>query len=272
MIARELRCSTQKVRHHIALTGGIRPTHRKRSVLRLSLHEREEVSRGIAAGLSARTISTLVGKTALTISHEIERNGGRARYRATWLMSGPGNSRDGLAPSTLDRNEELSELVRFKLAEDCSPQQIAAWLKTVFPDEPDWWISHDAIYRTLCNSIRLSLPSTLVKHLRSGRRVRHPCVASKMGQGRGRLVGIKSIRSRLVQVQQRTEVGAWEGDLVIGKDLPLSRVWSSVPPDDSAWSNSTGLKQVMCGPPWSVTSGRCRQDRYGRSLGVRGER
>src|SRR5690242_16310874 len=53
-----------------------------RSALRLSLAEREEVSRGLAGGESLRAIAGRLGRSPSTISREVVANGGRRRYRA----------------------------------------------------------------------------------------------------------------------------------------------------------------------------------------------
>jgi DNA-binding CsgD family transcriptional regulator len=53
-----------------------------RSPLRLSLAEREEISRGVATGESLRVIARGLGRTPSTVSREVARNGGRASYRA----------------------------------------------------------------------------------------------------------------------------------------------------------------------------------------------
>lgn len=183
MIARAVRCGPAAVRSHLALTCGIRPAPRHRSELRLSLAEREEISRGIAAGESARAIASRIGRSASSVSREIARSGGRDAYRAadadaaTWERSRPPKV------SKLDRCEGLREMVRLKLTDDWSPEQIAAWLRRSFPDKPEWWISHEAIYRHLYVSTRLTLPSTLTSHLRSGRPARMSRLARKTKQG-----------------------------------------------------------------------------------------
>jgi DNA-binding CsgD family transcriptional regulator len=64
-------------------TGGIRPPNRVRSRRTLSLAEREEISRGVVAGCSLRSIAASLNRAASTISREINRNGGRQQYRAT---------------------------------------------------------------------------------------------------------------------------------------------------------------------------------------------
>src|SRR5260221_5373237 len=66
----------------LAPRGGIRPAPRRRSRLALTLSEREEISRGIAAYQSARSMARLLGHSASTVSREIRRNGGYDRYRA----------------------------------------------------------------------------------------------------------------------------------------------------------------------------------------------
>ena len=61
--------------------GGIRPRKRCRSRLALTLAEREEISRGIVAGSSIRSIARLLDRDPSTVSREIKRNGGPRRYR-----------------------------------------------------------------------------------------------------------------------------------------------------------------------------------------------
>jgi IS30 family transposase len=61
----------------LSRTGGIRPLPRRRSHLALALAEREEISRGVMAGLSARMIACSLARAPCTVSREIRRNGGR---------------------------------------------------------------------------------------------------------------------------------------------------------------------------------------------------
>jgi len=76
-------------RHHtsvqgiLARTGGMQPAQRHRSSLALTLAEREEISRSVAAGRSLRSIATLLGRAPSTVSREINRNGDRGTYRAS---------------------------------------------------------------------------------------------------------------------------------------------------------------------------------------------
>ena len=67
----------------LSRAGGIRPRPRIRSRLSLTLSEREDVSRGLSAGLSMRAIAVQLGRSPSTVSREIARNGGYDDYRAS---------------------------------------------------------------------------------------------------------------------------------------------------------------------------------------------
>ncbi len=82
VLAREMRVNPSTVRDLLHRTGGIRPAPKRRWEVRLSLAEREEISRGLAAGMSCRAIADLLGRAPSTISREVLANGGRGRYRA----------------------------------------------------------------------------------------------------------------------------------------------------------------------------------------------
>src|SRR6266702_8073620 len=67
----------------LALNGGISPAARRRAPIALALEEREEISRGIAAGRSIRRIAARLGRAPSTVTREIRRNGGYTAYRAS---------------------------------------------------------------------------------------------------------------------------------------------------------------------------------------------
>jgi transposase, IS30 family len=103
------------------------------------------------------------------------------------------------------------------LDEDWSPEQVALWLRREHPQDRSRWVSHETIYRSLCIAGRTELGREAGRRLRSGRSVRRPRLARKTGQGRGRLRNMVSIRDRPEAADDRTELGHWEGDLVMGK-------------------------------------------------------
>ena len=80
--ARGLGLCTGTVRACLLRCGGIRPEPRRRAPGRLSMAEREEISRGLAAGQSIRAIAVALGRAPSTICREVNANGGRRRYRA----------------------------------------------------------------------------------------------------------------------------------------------------------------------------------------------
>jgi hypothetical protein len=105
--------------------GGIAPPERHRSRVALTLSEREEISRGIAAGKSGRGIARRMGRSPATICREIARHGGRARYRAAEAERRAWRNARRPQPCKLALHGELRELVASKLSEDWSPEQIA---------------------------------------------------------------------------------------------------------------------------------------------------
>ena len=81
VLAREMRVSPSTVRDLLLRTGGIRPAPKRRWEVRLSLAEREEISRGLAAGESLRSIARRLGRAPSTVSREVAANQGARRYR-----------------------------------------------------------------------------------------------------------------------------------------------------------------------------------------------
>jgi len=124
-IARHLGRQNSSLRRFIADAGGTRPTPRERSELRLSFDEREEISRGLAAGWSIRAIAAELGRSSSTVCREVNANGGRRRYRA--LVADRAASRRALRPkrTKLARCRRLRGVVERKLENNWSPEQIS---------------------------------------------------------------------------------------------------------------------------------------------------
>jgi IS30 family transposase len=124
-IGRALGRERSSIHRMVASTGGYMPTPRRRSPRVLSSAEREEISRGLAEGVSLRTIATRSDRAASTISREIARHGGRLRYRATQADERAWQRARRPKRCKLATSAELRDLVAGKLALDWSPQQIS---------------------------------------------------------------------------------------------------------------------------------------------------
>ena len=197
-------------------TGGIRPLKRRRSGRTLSLAEREEISRGVVAGHSLRSIAALLNRAPSTVSREINRNGGRQHYRAS--VAGQAAWDRAQRPKTckLAQNRALARVVASKLQLEWSPRQIAGWLKRTYPHDETWQVSHETIYRTLFVQARGALKKELLQHLRRTRRMRRSRHHTQRTEDRGQITDIVSIRERPAEAEDRAVPGHWEGDLLFG--------------------------------------------------------
>ncbi len=155
----------------IRATGGIRPPVRKRSKLALTLAEREEISRGLVAGLSMRAIADVIGRAASTISREIARNGGRSSYRATIADKRAWDEALRPKPCKLVLNGRLRQAVVVKLKRYWSPQQIAGWLKRRYPGNEAMHVSHETLYLSLYVQTRGALQKEVIQYLRGRRTI-----------------------------------------------------------------------------------------------------
>lgn len=216
--ARELGLCTGTVRAYLLRCGGIRPEPRRRAPGRLSLAEREEISRGLAAGRSIRVIAAGLGRSPSTVSREVNANGGPRRYRAARADVQAWARATRPKPCKLADNAVLRAIVEEKLQRRWSPQQIAGWLKIHYPDSPEMQVSHESIYRTLYVQSRGALRKELTAYLRTGRVIRRP-KGVRLPDGRGGRPNTLHISERPPEAEDRAVPGHWEGDLVFGKQM-----------------------------------------------------
>jgi IS30 family transposase len=200
----------------VARRGGIAPAIRRRSRHALTMPEREEISRGIASGSSIRQIAVAIHRSPSTVSREITRNGGPAKYRAAEAESQAWDQARRPKLCLLARHSRLQRVVARRLQMDWSPQQISGWLKVHFADDGNMQVSHETIYRSLFIQARGVLKRELISHLRSGRVMRRAKNASTAGQARGQIIDAISIRERPAEIEDRAIPGHWEGDLITG--------------------------------------------------------
>lgn len=208
--------TSSSIFNHIRHSGGIRPPPRRRSRLALTLAEREEISRGLVAGRSLRSMAAALGRSPSTLSREIGRNGGSGRYRAATADSRAWKRALRPKPCKLAVHDHLRQAVERKLEQNWSPQQIAGWLKRIYPATEARRVSHETIYRSLYVQARGVLKKELMAHLRSQRAIRRSRHATQKGPHRGQISNAISIAERPASVEDRAVPGHWEGDLLCG--------------------------------------------------------
>ena len=216
LIGRDLGRSAASIRAFVESWGGVRPEPRRRSRCHLSLTEREEISRGVAAGDSLRMVAARLGRAPSTISRELARNGGRQRYRAHHADRTAWRRARRPKPYKLAENPVLRAVVEEKLGEWWSPQQVVLWLKRSYPDHEEMWVSHETIYLSLFIQGKGALRREL-----TGWSAYREGVSTSQNQtctfGKGQIVDPVMISQRPAEVEDRAVPGHWEGDLLMGK-------------------------------------------------------
>jgi IS30 family transposase len=180
----------------------------------LSRDERYVIERAIRYERSLSEAARLLGRPASTICREVARNGGRANYGAWKAHRIAGERARRPKPLKLVAHPQLAEEVMSRLRRCWSPQQIAGRLRLEHPDDPNWWVSHETIYKSLYLQGRGGLNRELRHALRTGRAKRRP--RGYRVEGRGKVPGMVMISERPAEVEDRAVPGHWEGDLIIG--------------------------------------------------------
>ena len=215
-IGRVIGRSTPNVFQLLRVEGGIAPRERQERSGSLRLSEREEISRGLAAGLSFRAIARRLGRSASTVSREVDHSGGRQAYRA--LAAQERAMQCALRPKTclLALRPRLRDLVAARLEQKWSPQQIAGWLKRAYASTEAMQVSHETIYKSLFIQARGVLRRELLGALRSRKLMRRAHGARSQGMKRSLIPDAVSIRERPTEAEDRAVPGHWEGDLLMG--------------------------------------------------------
>lgn len=180
----------------LAQTGGIRPAQRRRASRALTLAEREEISRCLAAGQTIRSIADLLKRAPSTISREVNRNGGLAGYRASQADQAAWDRAHRPKRCKLTANPALARIVASKLQLQWPPEQIAGWLKHACPGNEDFGVSHETIYRSLFIQARGALQKELLEQLRRTRVMRRSRHHTQKTDNHGRITDTVSISER----------------------------------------------------------------------------
>ena len=195
----------------------------------LSIEERTMIQTQLELGIKAAAIARSLGRSASTLSRELDRNGwirpkvrralGRpptaggyraeiAHRRASVRASKPRVDRR-LRPGT-----PLWERVCHYLKARYSPEQIAGTLALVHPEAPSLQVSHETIYTAIYAMPRGELRTEVIGWLRFGHAKRRPRARGE--DRRGQIPDMVSIHDRPPDVEERLVPGHWEGDLIKG--------------------------------------------------------
>ena len=191
---------------------------------RLLESERVVIERGLDAGLTQAQIATVLGRSASTVSREVRRGGGpRSSRIGVRIVGRPRRYRAdrahdravgrGRRPKPCKLAGRLGAVVAGLLEADWSPQQIAAMLPILYPDDDAMRVSHETIYQSLFVQTRGELRRELTAHLRTARSARKP--RGKVDR-RGKISGLMPISERPAEADDRAVPGHWEGDLIMG--------------------------------------------------------
>jgi IS30 family transposase len=182
---------------------------------RLSLEERIEIRVGVEVGQSFTAIAGELGRAVSTVSREVGVNGGRAGYRPLAAHRHAIRRAGRAKPTKLAARPALCARVVADLEALWSPEQIARRLRAEFPEDPEMWVSHETIYKTIYVQGRGELRRELARCLRTGRARR---VSRNRIERQGRIPDMVNISDRPAEVEDRAVPGHWEGDLIVGKN------------------------------------------------------
>ena len=176
-----------------------------RNYKQLSQAQRYQIAILNKAGKNQKETAQLLCVSGSTVCRELKRNRGKKGYFAKQAQI-KADKRRKQAVKALKMTEEVIIEIEEKIRLDWSPEQVSGKLEIS--------ISHERIYQHIWADKRNG--GTLYKHLRQSNKKRKKQYGSKdkRGQIRNRI----SIDERPEIVAQKTRIGDWEIDTVIGKN------------------------------------------------------
>jgi transposase, IS30 family len=183
----------------------------------LSLPEREEIGLALIEDRSVpwAVIARRIGRHPTTVMREVAANGGRAHYRPALAERRAGKERCRPRARRLALAGQLRERVTAELTLGRSP--VAIWADLVAEDAVER-VCVETIYRAVYAGVLEVRPTECLRTRRRRRRRRQ-------GRHETKRPGIPNIAQRPAAVNERAELGHWEGDQIIGKSNRSSMLW-----------------------------------------------
>jgi transposase, IS30 family len=202
--------------------GGLPPARMAeelRSARYLTLLERQRIATLRERGHGVREIARRLSRAPSTVSRELRRHlkaHDKGVYDADLAHARARDKARRKRAGVLVLDPELRKLVKDKLEDTWSPQQISVWLRTEYRDRPELHVCHETIYQALYLGRKGGLSRALTAKLRTGRPLRKR--RRKRCERTPRYIApALLIHRRPPIVETRTRIGDWEGDLIVGK-------------------------------------------------------
>ena len=185
---------------------------------RLSLKERIKIETLLNENKSKAYIAKALNRSRSTISREINKWVQDPNDKYTAELAQWNAKDDYLNKRNLDKistHKPLKHYVYKGLLKGWTPEQISGRIKIQYPKNNIMAISHEAIYRHIYTRPQASLNKKLIKLLVRKKTRRRPIIKVR-GKG-SKIINQVSIDYRPKHINNRQEIGHWEGDLIIGK-------------------------------------------------------
>ena len=171
--------------------------------------QRYQIAALMKAGNSNKEIAKIVKTSESTISRELKRNTGRRGYRPKQAQN-KALRRKQKAVKAIKMTAEVIVLIEAQIRLDWSPEQVTGWLKA----QHGIPISHERIYQHIWAD--RGAGGDLYTHLRQAHKKRRKQYGSK--DKRGQICNRVSIDQRPDIVKEKSRMGDWEIDTVIGQN------------------------------------------------------
>ena len=181
----------------------------------LTACERGQIEALRVQGHSLRAIGRQLDRCQSTIGRELARNSAGKQYKGALAHTRYRQRRQACRPGLRLAHPPLRAYVKDKIGhQGWTPERVARRLRLDYPGDTRMRVSHETIYQAIYGDHSLFYLIPLLPQARPKRRPkgqaksrRAPSIPNRVG-----------IECRPVHIQQRDELGHWEGDTVMGNN------------------------------------------------------